>query len=1284
MAIRGGDIISYLELDTGRYTAAMRAARAEAENFAEGTEGIGGRINAVMNSTAIFGRLLTVGVTTPVVTGFTGATNAAIGFESAFAGVRKTVDASEQGYARLSKGILEMGRVVPKAQDGLAGIMEIAGQLGVKEKDLLGFTRTIADLAVATNLTEEAGASMLAQFANVMGMDLGNIDRLGSVIVDLGNNTATTEAAIVEMAQRLSGAGALLGLTEAQVMGLAATMAALGINAEAGGSAMSRILQRMFQATKTGGDALNAFAKTAGMSAEQFQAAFGKDPVEAMIAFVGGLNQINESGGNVYETLEEVSLQDIRVTDTLLRVAGAGDMVQENIDRANKAWKENNALTKEAEERYKTTESRITLAKNSIREAGINLGNIFLPVVGEAADNVGGLAQKFADLDEATQRNVVKGLGITAMVGPAMLATKGLIGLLSGPGGVVAAAGLAAAAIVAIKTKEGLDALEVIDESFGNIVLSAEEVERIVKKGFGKPEIDFVKVRAAREEAGKAEEQFITLQNQLSKDVYLAKLGIAPMTQADAKNAVGTLITSAQNYLDLEENAAKITVKAYFSDSEKGTSMASDIEAFFNPLRLKLEAKGKELLGAFGSGITDKETKDKIITDLMNEIVDITIQGGLMKTQAERDVMIAKIRNRGLSAESVKDAVKQIDEYGVSLQSEYDTALDLMLTVAANMKNYGQYSKEKYDAEVAAILAEYGWKSAGVDMQKIEIGWAMFGTDLSRVVGEMAQGYSKFAGRAWWGMSPQERAELQAPKILFGELEPIFNDLTRMEQELGDELPEKYKKYLELLTVLKKMAEKGTIEGLSIPTPEELDALFSDGAQGAQDGANALSQGAETGMSGLPDSFSEIGENAVNSFTGKLSSGTDKAQVAGRVLGASAAKGMKEALGIASPSRVAINIARNVIDTTSVALKAGIKKVRQAAVSVGSAIAVGENEGYQSGYRSRVLAGLKDYRNNTIRAIEEIAEKAEKAISKTKPIKTTTTTTTTSAPKVVAGSRQPTAPLLDLKGMGAITDGLESDRERLLRITGAWRPYYDKSKIDLELEAIADKYKRLEEAESDFFEKLTKKQQETEQKAHEERLEKIRTQAQEEAALTRETHSLQKQIALDYLSSRADALSAAIAQKQEEYQRDDYEKELADLEKRRRQTRSARERRELTEEIDRLIRDEETRLERQRLNETLAGFNAMREAVSKGVIGLGDLIQDRTLTDLSFGAGLQHVQGITAEQLAEVLKSSSEGIGQGNHYTIDLRGAVVRDDSDIERIIAAFEQSQRSVMRSLQ
>ena len=323
------------------------------------------------------------------------ALNAGSNFESAFAGVEKTVDGTEKELEALEEQIRRMSKEKPLTASELAEIAESAGQLGIQIPNIVGFTGVMADLSVATNLAREEGASQLAKFANITGMVQDKFGNLGSTVVDLGNHMATTEADIMNMGMRLAGAGTQVGMSEADIMGLAASLSSVGIEAEAGGSAMSKVMIQMQLAVEKGGGALGSFAKVANMSTANFKKAFKQDAAGAITAFISGLGDTERLGKSAIAVLDDMEIKEVRLRDTLLRAAGASGTFSGAIAMANKAFEENTALSKEAEKRYATFESRVDMVGNRINDLGITLYQDFrdplsevLNVATQAADEV--------------------------------------------------------------------------------------------------------------------------------------------------------------------------------------------------------------------------------------------------------------------------------------------------------------------------------------------------------------------------------------------------------------------------------------------------------------------------------------------------------------------------------------------------------------------------------------------------------------------------------------------------------------------------------------------------------------------------------------------------------------------------------------------------------------------------------------------------------------------------------------------------------------------------------
>jgi TP901 family phage tail tape measure protein len=350
----------------------------------------------------------------------TACVEASIEFESAMTGVEKTTDLTDRELEQMANSLKGLSGEIPMAASGLAEIAENAGQLGIQKENIVSFTRTMADLGVATNLSGEQAAQTFAKFANITKMAQADFDRLGSSVVALGNNLATTEADIAAMGLNLSAAGTKAGMTEADILGLAGALSSVGMEAQAGGTALSKAIDQMSLAVETGSDKLDDFAEVAGMSADQFAKAYKDNATSAVVAFIKGLGDVETHGKSATLMLDELGFTERRLSDALSRLAISGDLVSDSIELSNKAWKDNTALTTEAGLRYGTTESRLQLMNNALNRVQITIGDQLNPALNKLIDAGTGVLNWLNDFLESndalvpTVTAVSVGLGVMA------------------------------------------------------------------------------------------------------------------------------------------------------------------------------------------------------------------------------------------------------------------------------------------------------------------------------------------------------------------------------------------------------------------------------------------------------------------------------------------------------------------------------------------------------------------------------------------------------------------------------------------------------------------------------------------------------------------------------------------------------------------------------------------------------------------------------------------------------------------------------------------------------
>ena len=411
---------------------------------------VSGQLNSVGSGLSTVGRGLTAGVTLPITAFGIASVKAASDFESSFAGVKKTVNEAELALAGLSFEDLAsdfrlLALDIPIAVDELNNVGEAAGQLGIPAGRIVEFTEVMAKLGVTTNLSATDAATALARFANITGgVANTNFANLGSTIVGLGNNFATTEAEIVTFGLRIAGAGNQVGLSQAEILGFGAALSSVGINAEAGGTAISRVFVDIAKAVDRGGEKLELFAEVAGVTTEEFAQQFGENAADAVQTFISGLGTVEERGGSVFDVLEKVKFSNIRVQDALLRSSNAGDLLSKSLAQAREEIKSANALNEEAAKRFETFESKVRLLGNRLKDVAIEIGGPLINALSAGIDaaepllnTIGDLATSFAEAPKAIQLTIIAIAGIAAAIGPVLLImgtmATGLGSLVAGP-----------------------------------------------------------------------------------------------------------------------------------------------------------------------------------------------------------------------------------------------------------------------------------------------------------------------------------------------------------------------------------------------------------------------------------------------------------------------------------------------------------------------------------------------------------------------------------------------------------------------------------------------------------------------------------------------------------------------------------------------------------------------------------------------------------------------------------------------------------------------------------
>lgn len=396
----------------------------EAKSFgsvgAQQVAAVGTKMQTLGDSITNVGKKLTI-VSAAASAALVGVAKSAIDFETAFTGVTKTVDGTDEELENIKEGLFDLSEATASSATDIASVAEAAGQLGVKTENILGFTETMVRLGDSTNLSADEAATAIAQLYNVMGSDINTVDQFGAALVALGNNAATTEADILNMSSRIGSSGKQVGLTEQEVLALATTLASVGLEAEGGGSAISAVITQIDKDVALNSGTLKTWANVAGMSVKDFKKLWENDAMSAIQKIVAGMGDASAGGENLNVILDKLGVTSLRQTDTMKRLSSASELMSDMVDISNQSWAENTALTTESSKRYETTAAKLQQVKNTVSELCSKLGEILLPIIQKICDGLSNFVNWLSNLSPAAQKVMLIVVALVAALGPLLI-----------------------------------------------------------------------------------------------------------------------------------------------------------------------------------------------------------------------------------------------------------------------------------------------------------------------------------------------------------------------------------------------------------------------------------------------------------------------------------------------------------------------------------------------------------------------------------------------------------------------------------------------------------------------------------------------------------------------------------------------------------------------------------------------------------------------------------------------------------------------------------------------
>lgn len=677
----------------------------------------------------------------------TGAVEVGSSFESQMSTVEAISGATATQIEQLEKKAQEMGATTKFTATESGQAMEYMAMAGWKTNDMMNGISGIMDLAAASGEDLASTADIVTDALTAFKLQAKDSGHFADILAQASSNSNTNVSMMGETFKYVAPIAGSLSYTAEDTAVSIGLLANAGIKASQGGTVLRKLMSET-----VGGITLvsKAYAKAGEKT--------GKYKIETANAD-GSMKDWSETVETLREQFSKMTKKEKAANAESIAGKTAMSGLLAIVNASEKDYKKltnsiNNAsgaAKRMANIRMDNLQGDITIFQSALEGKGIELyEEIKEPlrdIVQNATDwleeiDIGRVVDDFEDFGEAVMdfaepflevgewmienpdaiATPLAGIGST-IAGYKLLdavpkLADGLKGLMSGvsaspylAGGALTIGALTGVA-VAIDQAEQAAANASLDEHFGDIALSMDQIQRAADNLIGSKKLEdmeelmnSIKISESFErEMKKASESIKKVEWKIS-----AGLELDDEDMDDLEKNVQDYVQAAQDQIDQEGYTVNVATNVLFGDSAKGKELIEEDNAFFGAL--KMEADG---LAARINNTLEEAMKKGLTPDLqdaldgyLEELGRLTRQMADAEVEASWDILSADFSGKDLDADSFQ---RMQDEVNKNVEKVTETEKEARDTIIKNARDKfagGYISEEERQAEMNDAEKQY-------------------------------------------------------------------------------------------------------------------------------------------------------------------------------------------------------------------------------------------------------------------------------------------------------------------------------------------------------------------------------------------------------------------------------------------------------------------------------------------------------------------------------------------------------------------------------------------------